>query len=142
MDLSELILLMHHEVQKTYDLVDIAAKESGSSLHISLERIEIELPASLSEEEVSVAEKDIQHLPISLQQFKKPFTVNAFGKFLQVKTEVSTKTKSKTKTKAKSATIKGKTIGIKVLGPNDKLNEDLSAEFVGRLRIVLKPVIK
>lgn len=133
MDLSELLLLLHSEVQKCYDYVDDSSRNDdgiGGGLHISMEKIEIELPISLAQEEIQHTQSEFKKMPVKLQKFKRPFDEKFYGDRLKG-FDVD-----------KFKTIKGKTLGATVLNTNDKLNENFTPEFTGKLRITLKPIVK
>jgi len=132
MDLSELIVMLHHEVQKSYDFIDAAAKSQTPGLpviYISLEKMEVEVPVAMSERKSTFKYKDFKGEPLHIQNFKLPYNAEIFRE-LPIKSpeEISV--------------IKGKAVSIQILGPEDQKTENLEKEFVGRMRITLKPIIK
>ena len=130
MKIHELIAALQYEVQKSFEFAENSVKlsqaKSGPSLHISVESMEVELPVKLSEirEEINLA--SLKDLPASIQKFRLPFTVEtAIGKDL-----------------GKRKTIKGTTIDVAIVSPDDSKSDDLGSETIGRIKLVLKPVFK
>jgi hypothetical protein len=132
MDLSELIVMLHHEVQKSYDFIDAAAKINTPGvpvIHISLEKMEVEVPVAVSERRSTFKYENFKGEPLHIQNFRLPYSAEVFKKIPIQRPE-------------NMEVIKGKSVSVEILGPEDQKAENLVKEFVGRMRITLKPIIK
>jgi len=130
MKIHELVAALQYEVQKSFEFAENSAKlsqaKSGPLLHISVERMEVELPVKLSEIRDEINLSSLKDLPASIQKFRLPFTVEtAIGKDL-----------------GKRKTIKGTAIDVVIVSPDDSKSEDVASEKIGRIKVVLKPVFK
>jgi hypothetical protein len=133
MDFSELILLLHNEVQKCYDYVDASSKandENQGGIHIAMDKIELELPISLTEVEIKHTKEDFKKFPVKLQAFKRPFDAQFYGERIE-KFDL---------TKIKK--LEGKKIGAKIISQSDNSTDAVIPELITRMRITLRPIIK
>ena len=124
MQISELIATLHHEVAKSYTFIAETKGGTGtetSVLHINIERLEIELPVTLSEQEVEFNPANVKGQPIVFQKLSVPFTPR--------------------KGDLPSEIVTGKTIMAEIVGDMEKLDDRVSPESVGRIKIVFKLVI-
>jgi hypothetical protein len=124
MQISELIATLHHEVAKSYTFIaetkgDVGAE--ASVLHINIERLEIELPITLSQQEVEFKPTDVKGQPIAFQKLSMPFTPH--------------------KDRVPKKPVTGKTIMAEIVGPAEKVDDRVSPESVGRIKIMFKLVI-
>ncbi|MFZ5354053.1 MAG: hypothetical protein ACOZCL_15215 [Bacillota bacterium] len=129
MNMHELILMLQYEVQKSLDFIDSTSgkkTDDTSILHISLERVEMELPISISEKEVIFDPKALKGMPQVYKRLQLPYTSAA----------------AEGKTYIPKKVVKGRGIETKILGPIDKLDDKLEKEFIGRIKVVMKPIIK
>lgn len=123
MQISELIATLHHELAKSYTF--IAETKGGdadvSVLHIGIERVEIELPVVLSKQDVDFDPAKIRGLPSAYKKLSVPFTPQ---KGLLPKKRVT-----------------GKTVMAEIVGHIEKIDDRISPESVGRIKIVFKLVV-
>ena len=134
MELSELLALLHYEIQKSYDFAEhIARGEAGpttSVLQVALERVELDIPVSIAEGERAFnrSSKQMQKLPTYAKRFLLPYSPEQLAVIK--------------KGGIPKGEVVGRTLDIQLIGPAEKIDETRNAENIGRLRIVLKPVIK
>jgi hypothetical protein len=129
MDLSELIVLLHYEVQKSYDFVDRVSRTETepnvSFLHLALEQVELELPVRLEERDAIFDPKKVIGLPRSAQLLQVPYTPDSATKKDWLPNEPTT----------------GKAVGVNIVGPIEKIGQPTITENIGRLKVVLKPIL-
>lgn len=129
MELSELVVLLHYEVQKSYDFVKaisrVEADPDASTLHITLEHVEIELPATLKEARFVFDPKKQKDLPASVQLLRLPYTAEVAARRPSLPTQAFT----------------GKTVSVEIIGPNEKIDNRTTSEKIGKIKIILKPII-
>lgn len=121
MQISELIATLHHEVAKSYTY--IAEIKGGSDaeasvLHINIERMEIELPVTLSQQDIEFNPQNFKGSP---RAFKKLFVP-----FLPQTNSLPQKL------------VKGKTIDAEVIGHVEKIDDRVSPDSIGRIKIMFK----
>jgi|GEM_PF-7021617 len=130
MDFSEFLILLHYEVQKCYDFVEAITRVEGnkdiSVLHIALEKVEIDLPVSLEGRDVAFDPKKLEGLPESVKMLSVPYTAKSVAEKVRLHQEPFT----------------GKAISVKIVGPVEKIDERVVKENIGRIKVVLKPIIK
>ena len=130
MQLSELLVLLQYEVQKSYDFVHAITRaevnKDTSVLHISLERVEIDLPVSLEEREASYNPKQFKSLPEAVKRLNVPYSPESAARKIPIPHKE----------------VKGKSIHMNIVGPTEKIDETVTKEKIGRIKVVLKPVIK
>jgi glycine/D-amino acid oxidase-like deaminating enzyme len=120
MEIHELLLLLQHEVQKSFDFVDEAVP------HIALERVEVELPVILGGQDVVFDPKTVRGLPRSIRKLGVPFTPRtALERDYVPRTRVT-----------------GKTVTAEIIGPAEGADDRVVRENIGRIRVVLRPIIK
>ncbi len=131
MDMCELLNLLHHEAQKTYDFVHAVTRPEGgkdaSTLHIAMESIEIEVPVTMTARDAVFDPTAVKGLPRTAQALRIPYL--ASGKTHQ---GVSIPRKR----------VEGKSLVLEVVGPIEKLDDRVAKESIGRIKVVLKPVLK
>jgi len=130
MELSRLVGLIQYEIQKSYDFIEQIAKggtgTEASVLHVSLERVELDLPVSLSEEELTFNRLEL-NMPLFGKSFLMPY---APDKLAQLPKGIPRKE------------FIGSILDVELLNLKDKLDEAIPTEQIGRIKIVLKPILK
>lgn len=133
MELSEFLAMLQYEVQKSYDFTERIARgdasPTSSILQIALERVEIDLPVSVTEIDKAFnrSAKEMQPLPSFVKRFKLPYSSE----------KLATIQKGIPK-----GEVKGKALNIELVGPIEKIDETRKEENITRIKIVLKPVAK
>ena len=129
MDFSELLILLHYEVQKSYDFVHAITRADGdkntSVLHIALERVEIDLPVSLEERDAVFDPKKFKGLPKAVKMLNVPYSAKLTAEKIQIPRKE----------------VRGKAISMKIVGPIEKIDESVVKENLGRIKVVLKPIL-
>jgi len=114
MTLSELILLIHWEVQKSFNLVDELTKSGESkdtvNIHLGMEKFELTIPISIDEREMyyNTVNRTVEderfrkfHYPLIIQSDQeikgkaKGITAKKKGKILEVSVKSTVDEKSK-----------------------------------------------
>jgi hypothetical protein len=124
MQVSELIATLHHEVAKGYNFIAETKNGDASSasvLHINIERVEFDLPVSMSQQEVQFDPAAVEGQPTAFKRLAVPFTPE----------EDQLPTKS----------VTGKTIVAEIVGHTEKLADRVVPESVARMRITFKLVL-
>lgn len=125
MQVSELIATLHHEVTKSYTFIAETKAGVGSTasskLHLNIESLEIELPVALSQQEIEFNPKDVKGQPNAFKKLFMPFTHH--------------------RDQIPQKPIIGKAIMAEVVGPVEKLDDRVSAESLGRIKVVFKVVV-
>jgi hypothetical protein len=129
MDLSELLALVHHEVQKAYDFVhETSRPEDGSSesaLHIALESVELEMPVMFSEASVLYEPDKLVEVSDALKRLKVPYQSD----------------QASVSTQVPDRPIKGRAVRVQLIGPKEKLDPKLKRAKIGRVKVVVKPIL-
>jgi hypothetical protein len=134
MDLSELLGLLQYEVQKSHDfaaeLARAGASPTASVLQVALDRVEIDLPVVVTEGETTFnrAARELQSVPTFAKAFRLPYAPERVS--------------SLPRGKVPKGEVRGKTLVVELVGPREKLDEEVREERIGRLRVVLRPVMK
>lgn len=132
MEIAELILLLRNEVQRSYDLIDDSVSEnSQSGVYISVERMEIDIPVVLSSSKKKVSVSALKKKSLIIQKFEMPFRLAAIEK----------KGKLDYLAKLNQAQMTGDSIHIEVINQSKKTS-DVGIENIGRIKLVLKPIVK
>jgi hypothetical protein len=132
MEIAELILLLQNEVQRSYDLVEESLRNnSANPIYINIEKMEIELPVIMRENEKKVDVSKLKKQAVAEQKFHLPFDLQTLAKSNKIDFIKSLKQKELT----------GKSIQIEVLSENDQKGNPISAEKIGRIRLTLKPIL-
>lgn len=132
MEIAELILLLQHEVQRSYDLVEESIRnDSSNPIYVTIEKMEIELPVIMSETEKKVDLAQLKKQTVAEQKFHLPFDLQTVMD--RQKTDFI---KNLTKKE-----LKGKTIQIQVLSDQDQKANTIGSESIGRIRLTLKPIL-
>ena len=130
MKFNDLLMLLQYETQKSYDLVDSIAQSGDQkndlNIRIAMESVEIEIPVIFYEGDAKYDPADNKDQPDNLKHFSVPYTV---------KTTVNRRVLPR-------EPVSGKVLETRIIGPPEKTDDNYSAETIGRIRIVLKPVIK
>lgn len=131
MEIAELILLLQHEVQRSYDLVeDSIRKDNPNPVYINVERLEIDLPVMVTEGQRTERVADLKKAETSMKKFQLPFSAAQKGRAVPVDELLKS---------IRAKELKGPTLRVRVVGED----EDLSGgkeNRIGRLRLVLKPL--
>lgn len=124
MQISELIATLHHEVAKSYTFITETKGSGGaeaSVLHINIERLEIDLPVTLTQQEVEFNPKNVKGYSNPFKKLVIPFTPQ--------------------KGNLPKKPIIGNAIMAEIVGPAKKADDRVSPESVGRIKITFKLVI-
>ena len=124
MQISELIATLHHEVTKSFTYIAETKGGDGadaSVLHLTIERVEVELPITLSQQDVEYKPADLKGQPIAYKKLMVPFT--------------------SLKGRLPSKAVTGKAIMAEVVGHTEKIDDRVSPESVGRIKVTFKVVI-
>jgi hypothetical protein len=129
--ISELLLMLQHEVQKTFDFVDearaeFAGRPDASVLHIALERVEIELPITLAGRDGVFDPKPFRGLPKSIRRLQVPYTPRAALERGYVPRKP----------------MAGKFVEAEIIGLAEGADDRVDKERIGRIKVVLRPIIK
>lgn len=127
MQVSELIATLQNEVSKCYTFINETksqVKTGDSVLHIALEKVELELPITLAEKEVMFDPKAVKGTPNALKRLGVPFSSYSVGH----------------KNNIPQKQIKGKGIDVEIVGPVQNIDEKVSKESLGRIKVVFKLV--
>lgn len=130
MNLSELLVLLQYEIQKSYDFVEeitrVEEDKKISVLHLALERIEMELPITLREAYTLFEPEKVKELPLPAKKLQLPFkprTASDRGKVPEKR-------------------FAGKIISAKLIGVADKIDRRAAPERIGRIRLVVRPILE
>ena len=130
MNLSELLVLLQYEIQKSYNFIEeitrVEEDKKISVLHLALERVEIELPITLRETFTLFEPEKMNELPSPAKRLNLPF-------------------KSKTAAKRGEMPEKkfvGKIISAKLIGTTDKIDRRATPERIGRIKLVMRPILE
>ncbi len=81
MTLSELILLLHYEVQKSFNLVDELANSNDSqntvNVHLGMEKFEITIPISINERDMYYSEVNRKVEDERFRKFHYPLIIQS-----------------------------------------------------------------
>ena len=128
MRLTDLIALLHYEVQTSYDFVHEVTRAEGkamdATLHIALESVELELPISGS-----------------LVEMHEPLPSEDAGPFERLRLPFNQLTAVDRNARSKEAGG-GMVMDVEVVNALNKIGDKNAAEAMGRLRISLKPILK
>lgn len=128
MQINELLATLHNEVQKSYRFINETKSEmktEASVLHLAIERVEIDLPVTFSEENVNFDPNSVKGIPKPFKKLQVPFLPNAAGPHGFVP----------------KRSIQGKSITAETVGHVEKIDGRLSTESIGRIRVVFKSII-
>jgi hypothetical protein len=121
--------MLQYEVQKSMDFIDATRMTTNPelpSLHISLESVELELPILLSEADLTFDPKEYKGTAEVIKRLEMPYTPkNAVERGSIPRKSVA-----------------GKGVEAQIIGPLEKLDEKVQKEYIGRVKVVLKPVVK
>lgn len=129
MEIHDLLILLQHEVQKSLSFIDETRGVKDPDLpaiHISLESVEIELPIVMSEADLIWDPQELKGKPGSVKRLKMPYTPEA----------------AVTRGQIPRKQVVGKVIDAQIVGPIEKIDERTQKEYVGRIKVVLKPILK
>lgn len=133
MEIAELILLLRNEVQRSYDLIEDSVSDNNhSGVYINVEKMEIDIPIQMSASQKQIDVEELKKKSFTIQKFELPFHIEAMDKLAK-----STYLKS-----LKSAKMSSNSIQIEVVNQTDKKDSQLQASMIGRLRLILQPVVK
>ncbi len=129
MEMREFLAMLQFEVQKSFDFVEETkgVKDRDiSTIHIALEKVEVDLPVTFSPKEISYKPKELKGIDPIVKRLRLPFHERTVtDKFYIPRNE-----------------LKGHSIEVNIIGPNEKLDEKYATELVGRIKVVMKPVLK
>ena len=129
MEIHDLLILLQHEVQKSLSFIDETRGVKDPdipAIHISLESVEIELPIVMSEAELIWDPKELKGKPGAVKRLKMPYTPEA----------------AVTRGQIPRKQVAGKVVDAQIVGPIEKIDERTQKEYVGRIKVVLKPILK
>ncbi len=129
MQIHDLLILLQHEVQKSLTFIDETRgvkDPTMSAIHISLESVEIELPIVMSEAELTWDPNEFKGLANSIKRLKMPYTPES----------------AVTRGQVPRKKVLGKVVDAQIVGPIEKIDERTQKEYVGRIKVVLKPILK
>lgn len=129
MEIHDLLILLQHEVQKSLSFIDETRGVKDPDLpaiHISLESVEIELPIVMSEADLIWDPQELKGKPGAVKRLKMPYTPEA----------------AVTRGQIPRKQVAGKVIDAQIVGPIEKIDERTQKEYVGRIKVVLKPILK
>jgi hypothetical protein len=128
MEIHDLLVLLQHEVQKSLSFIDETRGVNPEipAIHISLESVEIELPIVMSEVDLIWDPQQLKGTPNSVKRLKMPYTPEA----------------AVTRGQIPRKQVAGKVIDAQIVGPIEKIDERTQKEYVGRIKVVLKPILK
>jgi hypothetical protein len=129
MEIHDLLILLQHEVQKSLTFIDETRGVKDPevpAIHISLESVEIELPIVMSEAELVWDPKELKGQPSAVKRLKMPYTPEA----------------AVTRGQIPRKEVAGRVVEAKIIGPIEKIDERTQKEYVGRIKVVLKPILK
>ncbi len=133
MEIAELILLLRNEVQRSYDLIEDSVADNGNTgVYINVERMEIEIPIQMTAIEKKVDVVALKKKSFNIQKFELPFNLSAIEK----------KGKSAFLENLNKPELIGNSIQIEVINQFDKKDPNLTTQNIGRIRLVLQPVVK
>ena len=125
MQLSELVLVLQHELTKAYEFIDTAYVRNQNeerSIHVGFDEIEVEIPIAMSSEESDYNPAAHEKEPEERKLLKVPFTGERQG----IPTEPR----------------QGKNLLARVVEPAEKADDKVSPETIGRMRIRFKPMLR
>jgi len=129
MKVHDLLIILQHEVQKSLDFIDETKGLKDPSIpavHISLETVEIELPLTFTEVDAKWDPKEMKGNPAAVKRLEIPYIPELVAERGQIPRRE----------------LNGKAIETRIIGPVDKLDERTQKEMVGRIKVVLKPILK
>lgn len=128
MKLTDLINLLHSEVQKSYDFIEEASfsRRTDSGIHIALEKMEVDIPVTFDEKQELFNQRKVKKLPQIAQKLQVPYSAENF-----VISEKIDKLKN----------FKGKNLEVNLISNTEKVTSDTLSKF-GRIKITLIPIKK
>jgi hypothetical protein len=129
MEIKDFLVMLQYEVQKSFDFVDATKgiKDSEASvLHIALEKVEVELPVTFSSKEIVYKPAESTHFSPAVKRLKLPY---------HEKTVID-------KLYLPRKELKGSSINVEIIGPNESIDEKYSSELIGRIKVTMKPILK
>lgn len=129
MQIHDLLIMLQHEVQKSLTFIDETRGVKDpevSAIHISLESVEIELPIAMEEVDLTWDPEELKGLPNSIKRLKMPYTPET----------------AVTRGQVPRKKVLGKVVDTKIIGPIEKIDERTQKENIGRIKVVLKPILK
>lgn len=132
MTLSELILLIHWEVQKSFNLVEELASSEESTdsinIHMGMEKFELSIPITITEREMYTSTVNQIDDSERIRKFYYPLIIRSEKE--EAKSEEGTKAK-----KAETTKRKGKVLDVEVRTMTDP--KPTSNERLGHMTITL-----
>lgn len=129
MEIHDLLLTLLYEVQKTFDFVDrsnVGSPSGASPIHMTLETVEVELPIAMSGKEVTFSPGAFKGQPKAVKRLYLPYSEKA----------------AMDKQYVPRKQVSGRTVVAEIVGPTEKLDEQVVKERLGRIRVVMKPIVK
>jgi len=157
MELSHFLSLLQFEVLKSFDYAVQMNNEWGdtnSPVQLAMDTAEIEIPLMFNCEKKNLNTERltrILHTDKNIREMKLDFPFNPAIKpmvlckdtTLSEKNIQPQKIKSKKlDKKRKSKKVKGDVITIQVANQNSKMDKSFDRELIGRIKIVIRPVMK
>ncbi len=132
MEIAELILLLQNEVQRSYDLVEESIRMNSSNpIYINIEKMEIDLPIILSKKEKKINVTELKKKSKAEQKFNLPFSMQTLHQNNKIEFIKALTGKQ----------LVGSSIHIELVGDNVEKGNSVKAEHIGRIKLVLKPIM-
>lgn len=153
MELSYFLSMMQYEVLKSFDFNSLMQDEmktsSDSLIQLAIETAEIEIPVifNSSEKEIKI-DQDLDEKESSVKSnIEFPFSTSIKNLKIEkskklLKNDVMNYQTSKKKSVDKKTTVTGHVIGVNVANPNSKIDDSFDSSLIGKIKLVIKPVLK
>lgn len=158
MELSYFLSMVQYEVLKSFDFNSLMQDEmkvaSDSPIQLAIEAAEIEIPVifNSSVKEIKIENSDISDDKESSVKSNISFPFSTSIKDLKIekskmmlKKEVmdyKISQKKATTKKNTDKTITGHVIDVEVANPNSKRDDSYDAGLIGKIKLIIKPVVK
>ena len=130
MELAEFITLVSYEVQKAYDFVYESANPEadggGSVLHISLESVELDVPLAFGPKRVIYEPRKSEGHSAAEKRFAVPYSSERASPRSPLPDKVH----------------EGLAIEVEMISPGDKRSGPGRLKNTGRIKIVVKPILR
>jgi len=155
MELAHFLSLIQYEVLKSFDfsgqMQSELNQETNSEIQLALEAVDVEIPLIFDTAQKKINIKDIPAkssgiASVGITQIDVPFTRD-IQKTMQSAgalnlASVPKKTAKRAKAKAPKDTVLGDVVNVSVANPASKRDESFDPNLIGKIRLVIKPVIK
>ena len=123
MELSELLVLLHYEVQKSHNFVHYQSEEDRSkkSIRCWMQEVKLESPRKTDISRVRFLKEDFEQLDKRLQALKCPFEIDVISRPSDDESAIS-----------------GRVVVVDLVCPSDAKQECCE---IGKLKVVLRPIL-